>query len=484
MKTLARLPLTLTSLALLLFTCALALLAQSGSDLDTPDQQAEVRSSRDVSTLPLQSSCTVVPAKELFITDVSVVDDCYRTTFGQTCPPPVQPATRGAWTLAGLLPGVFGTSNTTTLSTLTLDWLHNWLVDGSINGDPVPARKKMQALVINPWLVASGNTGQLDLKVAPFRLTAIVARLDLREPDPKRTGGELRFVFNLLDLSQSPPATTPFNLILEYGLDAANCQDILSWATSFHALGSVPFGANYDADLEAITDRVTAIGASPLKPNGSAIDQIRTNEIFLTLQTTQLWELREFHTVDAQTGHGLIESTVAETPAFSTDFTQPVADFIINNAGSIYPPPPGPPDYTVPLTFEGDPFRGGAAPHPANGQGQPNLVWDGPPPACSSFTTTTQKQARGVFSLNTCQGCHGKETAILDFVQVEQRDPGHAAALSVFLTGGPTGVDTVTDICGIVHNFNDLNRRRVDLCQLLQKTCTQIDAEPVVSFPE
>ena len=37
-------------------------------------------------------------------------------------------------------------------------------------------------------------------------------------------------------------------------------------------------------------------------------------------------------------------------------------------------------------------------------------------------------------------------------------------------------------MCGIPRTLNDLDRRRVDLCQLLDKTCPQIDAEPVVTF--
>ena len=469
--------LTVTSTLLLSLT-ALALVAQTGSETGTA-----VRTNHDVSTLPTQVSCAVVTAKELFITDLSVVNDPCRTTFPDPASPSTdpcssdpQPATRGAWTLAGLLPGVFGTTDPTTLSTLTLDWLHNWLVDGSINGDPVPKRPNMQTLVINPWLAASGNTGQLDLKEAPFRLLAIVARLDLRESTPKHTGGELRFIFNLLDANGN---TTLFNLILEYGLDAANCQDILNWAQSFHALGSVAFGGTYDADLETITDRVTALGASPGKPNGSAIDQIRTNEIFLTLNTSPLWELREFHTVDANTGHGLIESTVALTPALSLNNSQTFANFVNDNAPTINTG-----NFTVPLTFESTPFLGGHAPHPNNSQGQPNVVWDGPAPACSAFTTATTKGARAVLAENTCQGCHGKETAILDFLQAHPRAANAPTILSVFLTGGTSGTDTVTDVCGLVHKFSELNRRRVDLCNELSETCSQIDAEPAISFTE
>src|SRR5881275_1530232 len=60
----------------------IAFASVSRTELGTTDQQAAVRTSRDVSGLPLQSSCTVVPEKELFVTATSVVDDCLRTTWG------------------------------------------------------------------------------------------------------------------------------------------------------------------------------------------------------------------------------------------------------------------------------------------------------------------------------------------------------------------------------------------------------------------
>ena len=114
---------------------------------------------------------------------------------------------------------------------------------------------------------------------APFRLLAIVARLDLRQNAPfGGAGGEGRFVFNLLDAAGNP---TQYLLILEYGLDAADCNAVLNWANIWHTLGTHPFGPNYNAALQTVTDRFTTINSSPAKPNGSALNQARTDDFFL-----------------------------------------------------------------------------------------------------------------------------------------------------------------------------------------------------------
>ncbi|HEY0510481.1 MAG TPA: hypothetical protein VGH73_01165 [Thermoanaerobaculia bacterium] len=438
------------------------------TETGTPEQQAAVRTSRDVTTLPLQSSCTVIPSKELFVTDVSVVDDCLRTTWGPcisgTLPP--APATQGAWTFGARMQSLAGTTNAATLSTFTLNWLHTWSSNQTINSDPVPKRPNIQSIVIDPWLAASGGT-TLDMKKAPFRLLAIVARLDLRENAGYSGGssaGEGRFVYNLLDASGN---TTPFMVIFEYGLDAADCAAIQNWADLWHGLGGHTFGPGYNAALQAVTDRFATIGASPAKPNGSALNQLRTDEIELVLPSPP-WELREFKLIPPLTTPTggpvqLTETTVAQTPAFSLQHTTAISSYVNANTPAILAN-----NYVVPLIWSGSPFRGGAAPN------RLDLNWDGPTPICTSITDSN---AREIFSLNTCNGCHGAETQTT-FLQVNARNAGSPSTLSGFLTG--TG--TFNDMCGIPRKFNDINRRRVDLCQLLNKTCTQINSEPPVTF--
>jgi hypothetical protein len=428
---------------------------------------------RDISNLPQVPGCTVDPARELFVIDLSAMRDCYRTTWTGPCPAPVAPATRGAWTLGGLLPGLFGTTDPVKLSNLTRQWLGEWKVLKVINGDPVPPRPAIQSLVIDPWQSASGGT-TLDLAKAPFRLLAIVFRLDLRRSSGYShggTAGEARFIYNMVSANGSD---APFTLILEYGLDAPTCSDIQTWAQAIHALGSIPFGPTYNAALQTITDRFTTIGASPGRPNGSAIRQVRTNEAALEVDP---WELREFQLQPGQvpakkagkaaapppSPAPLLQSTVAQTPASSHNGTQLFADYVNANSAAILVD-----NYTVPLTYQGQHFRGGASPNN-------ETIWDGPPPDCSSIANA---EARHIASLNTCTGCHASESGTAFFRHVFLTGPGGGALLSQFLAGS----NTVTDLCGLDHHFGDIERRRVDLCQLLTRSCSEIEGEQPANF--
>lgn len=66
--------------------------------------------------------------------------------------------------------------------------------------------------------------------------------------------------------------------------------------------------------------------------------------------------------------------------------------------------------------------------------------------------------ARHLFSLNTCDGCHGVE-ANVSFLHVFPRTAGVSSALSTFMTGG----DVVDPVTGTTRHFHDLERRNVDL---------------------
>ncbi len=449
---------------------------------------------RDPSLLPAEPSCTVQTAKELFITSTSVVEDCVRTSWTGICSVPVQPATRGAWTFGKLIQGVAGTTDAVKLNAFVRRWLGQWQQNVTVNSDLVLARPNIQSVIIDPWEAASGST-TLDMTKAPFRLLAIVFRFDLRNASVGygggNTAGEGRFVFGVLDGSGNP---LQFTTIFEYGLDVSECADIQAWAQAAHALGSLPFGPDYNAALQSITDQFTSLGASPGKLNGSAINQVRTNELGLGVFP---WELREFHLKEitiggepapqpvAKSGTGgatgsylgrkslapppgsstridLVEATVAQTPDLDHQKQQILADYINTNEAAILGN-----TYTVPLAFQSTHFRGAAARHSID------LGWDGPGTACSSINNS---EARFNFSLNTCSGCHGDDTGT-GFLHVVPRTPGNPSILSAFLTGG-----SATDVCGLSHNFGDLERRRLDFCVLLDETCTQIEQEQPANF--
>src|SRR6185503_10931007 len=89
------------------------------------------------------------------------------------------------------------------------------------------------------------------------------------------------------------------------------CHQLRDWAKQWVDLGALPIGsAGYNTALEAITEQFAKAGAAPSKPNGSALNQLRTNEN--ALDPGGLWELREFR-LDGGT-HLLFEDTVKQTP--------------------------------------------------------------------------------------------------------------------------------------------------------------------------
>jgi hypothetical protein len=420
--------------------------------------------------LAQSTPCVVDPARELMIRDLSVVDDCVRTTWG---PCPSGTAT-GAWTFGNLIAGVAGTNDPVTLSNYVLSWLSHWERTVTVNGFDVPPRNDqfsgIRAQVINPWLNHSPVRGQLDMRIAPFRLLAIVNRVDLRTQPAygNANAGEARFVFGVLNLDQ-PSAVPPFTVIFEYGIQAKTCDDIKAWAQRWHALGSIPFGETYNAALQSITDTFTRIGANPKKPNGSAINQVRSNEIALAGP----WELREFFLPAPATSASagptpLIQTTVKQTPNhpfqnLPQDLmgSQLVADYINEFQSEIIREV-----NVVPAIYHNQHLLGAAT---VNFGAFSNDFWNGP-----NSPPITNNEARFHFSLNTCNACHGRET-LTQFLQVAPRagpPNGQPAALSGFLTG-ITGVPDPVDP-NVLRDFNDLQRRASDLCFLLNTSCLSL----------
>src|ERR1043165_3234144 len=93
--------------------------------------------------------------------------------------------------------------------------------------------------------------------------------------------GEGRFVFGVMDTTACTPL--PFTVILEYGVPRHTCSEIKAWAQQWLNLDVLTLGSSaYNAALETITEQVAHANAEPTKPNGSAINQVRTDEIALS----------------------------------------------------------------------------------------------------------------------------------------------------------------------------------------------------------
>ena len=358
------------------------------------------------------------------IRDLSVVEDPIRTTWTG---PASDPRT-GAFTFATLMQNLAPTP--ADAPAMVQQLLANWLTDQQVGGFTVAARPAMQQIVLDSWPRTA--SGDLDLTKAPLRLSAIVNRMDVRNLDQGKAG-EGRFVFSVLDPSGFP---LQFTLIVEYNLPATTDADVLAWANTWHGLSSNPFPSEeYNVALQAITDRFSGRNAAPGQPNGSSLAQLRTNEIALSFE----WELREFH-LSPTTGF-LLEAGDALTPDLSLNGSPLVADFVNQNQATILTQ-----IFTVPPTFEGQPFQTGSSINPLT-------FWSAPGIA--------NNDARQLFSLNTCNGCHGTETGT-QFLHIAPRFLGQESQLSGFLTG----ISLTDPVSGVPRTFNDLLARKNDLTSL------------------
>jgi len=369
--------------------------------------------------------CRVNSSRELMIKSLSVVDDPVRTTFRDGSADP----RNGVWTFKHLVENM---ATTPQAAPAMVEALLSSVVAGqTINGFSVAGRPGMQSLILDSW--PRTPQGELDLARPPLRLQAIVNRFDLRNL-AHGDAGEGRFVFAFENGGFPLQAT----LIFEYKLPAASDADVLGWANAFHALGGLAFGEDYNAALQAVTERFAGRGARPGHPNDNAINTVRTNEI--SLGSNGIWEMREFH-LSAASGQ-LEPATVDLTPDRGFDNTSTLAAYINANEAAILAE-----THTVPAVFQGQPFQAGAVFNDLR-------TWRVP---------GVSSEARHHFALNTCNGCHSSEETGTGFLQISPRFPGSEASLSGFLTG-ITIPDPVT---GTPRTFNDLRRRNIDLTAIV-----------------
>jgi hypothetical protein len=374
----------------------------------------------------------IVVAKELMITDLSVVND--RRADGPS----------GAWSFGGLMQTM--APKPEDAGVFAKNWLRSWQTATSVNGFPLEARPDIDKVIIAPWMKRDGakslESWTINFANAPFRLLAIVYRPDLGvvTPDNKiADAGEGRLVFTALDLrdgksiDQANPL--PFTVIFEYGLKATDRNAVKAWAEKWHALGPLPFGDDYNARLQAVTDAFSGRGSDPSKPSGNALDQLRTDEAALAYP----WQLREFH-LDAS--GALKNAEVKNTPDPSVlDHPQELSDFIRAH-----------PDDDIPSRF-----IGGKADIVNN-----TFEW----PAME----LNNNNFRHNFAMKTCNGCHGIETGpkqdagVETFRQIGGRKKDAEATLSAFLSGTP---EMLQDPTGKIQTFCDLKIRQKALQEAL-----------------
>ena len=441
----------------------------------------------------------VVIDRELMITDLKVIEDPVLTDSNRR--------RAGVWSFKYLIEQMAGDSDPAEFA-MSL-FTHG--EEQQINGYATPSRSAVWDRIIDPWLARGG--GKLDLRFAPVKLLAIVNRIDLRQVvgGEVLSAGEGRFVFGVLDEDGKPltptggPAVGGMTIILEYDLPASSSKDLQAWISDWHSLGDFKPGTfEYNTRLAMLTQRFTGRGRGVGRPNGSALNQIRTNDIALATP----WELREW-VIDAESGL-LLPAPVAETPDFTTmNNSSELAGLLTANAGSIL-------DGTFRLPVE---LAGGSAPTGPFFDLRPELDPEmlsgnlAAAEATASFglmntefllsliefyqtnpvvtavpdtdvvvnvpwqtPLNIEPEVRHRFALNTCSGCHRDETGV-NFLHIgfpetaRDRDVltgglGSPAFLSSFLTGGEPIQDPVTQ--ELSHSFNDMERRKTELEALIK----------------
>ncbi|WP_437734439.1 hypothetical protein [Sorangium sp. So ce1335] len=383
----------------------------------------------------------VDPDRTLLITDLSVIEDKSRTF--DICDKANPGTSMGKWTFGHLVAQMANEGETGVRPTDFMErWIKHWSAEQKINGWSVPARAGVQR-TFEQW--PRRQDGSLDLARAPFRLLAIVNRVDLRDALVFGSGraSELRFVFGVVEPTSC--SRLPFTVILEYRVERQGCKELKDWARQWVELTKLGQSA-YNAALEAITESVTRAGAAPDRPNGSALGQLRTNQI----EPGELWEMREFRIGrSGPSARYLVETPVVQTPDLTLKNEPILADFISKHTDEI-----GENRHEVPLEFPpGKMFLAGSAIVP---QGH---FWQ--------TMGDVAYETRRNFSLATCNGCHAEETST-PFLHIGNRDLGKRPALSGFLTGLDVPDPAQT---GKSSRFADIERRGQDLATLVNESC-------------
>ncbi len=338
------------------------------------------------------ATSAVASERELVITAPSVITDAVRTANTG--------ATPGSWSFRAMLEQMLPAGADATA--FAQAWLSQFETAQSVNGFPLSVRDTSGVRSLWPKLA----DGRLDLTRAPFRLLAIVNRLDVGS----KGNGEGRFVFGLVDGSGNGRSMT---VIFEYGLPSTGTTlTRRDWAKKFHALGAIPLGESYNANLEAVTKLFTTRGSSPTRVGGSSINQVRSNEI----EMGSPWQLRESHLTSVAGVLGLRPVTTALTPANSAATPNSTQNLALVNY----------------LNTQATLIHGGYGVPPASiigGESNEDFTW--------SFGQAVNENTRHEFAGMTCNGCHQSEAGGLNL--------GGFYQVSPFGDGGADGADRLSD---------------------------------------
>jgi len=255
--------------------------------------------------------------RELLVTDRTVLEGARSDNASATAP----------WSFRHVVESLAKASSGDA-QTFVSEWLATWqgastaASEGSL---PLGARPDVQKELVCPWLrltpanecdetCSQCTSSKLDLSRAPFRLLAIVNRLDLAETTTgcKPEASEGRLVFVALRPGTSTPLS--FNAIFEYVVNGTTAGNPAAW----HALASLR-ADDYAAALETLIRSFTA---------PALLGQLRTSE---NLAGTS-WELRQFGHLRGK----LLPTALTNTVKDSLDGTPELATHVNGHAPEIF----------------------------------------------------------------------------------------------------------------------------------------------------
>jgi hypothetical protein len=325
-----------------------------------------------------KSECSegIVTSQELFVVDEAVIDS-----------PPARNREDGLWSFRHLVEEM--APEKTDAGAVVTSWLAEWGNMKELNGFPLnrdgedrPAT--LAARVVCPWLQRTPANGcnsdcskcagqKLDLSEAPFRLIAIVNRMDVGgKPWARTPAGEGHFVFALTAGAADDPGAAAQAMTVSFEYALPSTRSVGDWASLWHAVGSAGAG-DVNANLATLTEAFTRRGAAPDRPNGSALAQVRTNDHVLSW----IGQLREF-TPDLD-GH-LRTAPLLNTPDASLNGSSALRDFIGANDAAVRAG-----EYQLPVWME----AGSAA--------QLQYEW---------WVPNADQDTLTAFARGTCNGCH------------------------------------------------------------------------------
>ena len=427
--------------------------------------------------------------KSLWIADLRVVEDPARTyNIVEGTGNPI-----GVWTFGHLMKNMAGgldQESSPEQVEKVRDFLKTWVIGEqasySLNDFTTNSRSSSSwfRFIIRPWLSKAKNLHQsignatiteqnwqehwADVSIdallsnAPFKLSAIVNRMDLRGnggySGSLSNSGETRFVYSLIsaynygvnnnmtNIGMPPnhlnisPEQVPnldwqgMNVILEYGNVESEKCNVKQRAQDWIDLSDLNMDEGLDeylSALELLTNTVTDAGAKPGNPNGSAINQVRSNEQLMaeliggpgaTGWRSANWQLRQFELNEQGL---LVNAPVTNVPYDNNNFTHNTNDFDtptsstelidwiygVNQNQNFVRVAHGnhnlPTELLQPVSemkgkllhyFGLDFWNDGMKPSVFN-----KVTYNGE-------SSEREKTIRRQISLNTCAGCHGSET--------------------------------------------------------------------------